>query len=125
MKEKNRERMIILRISLGYNSPFLLLNASLLFLYFAKLNFMSLTINKISASVLAVYLISEHDVVKPVLNQIVNKMQGSLDTSMALLLGLFVLTLVIMMICISIDKVYSPVYCKIVNRNIIIKRWKN
>lgn len=37
MKEKNRERMIILRISLGYNSPFLLLNASLLFLYFAKL----------------------------------------------------------------------------------------
>ena len=115
-------RMIILRTSFGYNSPILLLNASLLFLYFAKLNFKSLTINRISASVLAIYLISEHNVVKLVLNQIVNKMQVILDTSIALLLGVFVLTLGIMMICILIDKVYSPVYCKIVNRNIIIKR---
>lgn len=108
--------MLILRTSFGYNIPILLLNASLLFLYFAKLNFKSLPINKMSASVLAVYLISEHDVVKLVLNQIVSKMQGILDTSMTLLLGVSALTLGILMICILIDKVYSPVYSKIIKR---------
>ena len=103
-------RKVIVRISFGYNSPILLLNAALLFLIFGKIKVTSKFINKVAASMFAVYLISEHWVVQEfVLKDVLNLLMLK-STSLELILELLILTAVILIICVFIDKLFSPLW---------------
>ena len=66
---------VIWRLAFPYNSPFLLLNAVLLFMIFGKMEFHAPVVNKIAASCFAIYLIhnsvSAIDFIqRPVLNRL-------------------------------------------------------
>lgn len=102
-------RHCIMRIAFGYNSPLLLCNALLLFLVFSKLKFKSNFINQISASTFAVYLITEHPIVRNgILRVCAEFIIANSNYSVTLFGGLILLTITIMIITICIDKVLSP-----------------
>ena len=96
-----------------YCSPGLILNAVLLFLAFTDLRLESKTINYLAVSVLAVYLIQEHPVVRYFLKTAVVKLlSGNAFENKAILVILIWITLSITVVvaALFIDKLFAPAW---------------
>lgn len=99
--------------SLGYQyyGPLLILNAMLLFVLFAKVQFKSRIINSFAASVFAIYIIHHQNyVLESVIKPVSLWIHGLSDSPIVVLSYLSVQTLAIMLICIFIDKLFSPIW---------------
>lgn len=102
----------IIRLSFWYCSPIIYINAILVFMIFGKLNFSSRCINYCASSVFAIYLIHcEPFVLNKVIaygaTAILNFTHAE-DFSTLLLFGIYALAIVV--ICISIDKLLTPLW---------------
>ena len=96
-------------MSFPYYSPVLILNASLLFIIFSKFNFRSYVINWLSASVLSVYVLHhQHFVLYSLIGPIVIQLYNMSDNPVILLTGLFLITIAILVMSITVDKIVMP-----------------
>lgn len=101
----------IMRMAFGYNSPVLLLNAMLLFLLFSRLRFKSKVVNSLASSVFAIYLITEQPVVQEgILRDGTEWLMANTSSQIALCGSLMAYSIVIMVVTISIDKIFKPVW---------------
>lgn len=103
---------VIWRLAFPYNSPFLLLNAVLLFMIFGKMEFHAPMVNKMAASCFAIYLIhnsvSAIDFIqRPIINRL---FVFSEPNSILFILLLFVFAIVIMIACIAINQCLNPLW---------------
>ena len=103
---------IIWRLAFPYNSPFLLLNAVLLFLIFGQMEFHSPFVNSIAESCFAIYLIhSSVFAIDFIQRPVINKLFVFSEPNSILFLSLlFVLSIVIMIVCIVINKCLNPLW---------------
>ena len=103
---------VIMFLAFGYNSPLLIINGIFLFLIFSKLKISSKPILWASESVFAIYLIHSNLNVQNMVWPLVHRLCGNDDN---LLFKYFLCSIVIMILCIIIDKLLSPIYSKIFN----------
>ena len=101
---------VIYRLSFQYCSPILLINSILVFFIFMKINITSDVINYAAKSVLAIYLIHCNNVIfpaiiEPVVTRIFNEVSDIVN-----LIGLFVLTTTIFIVCLITDKILTPLW---------------
>jgi len=101
---------IFYRSIFPYNSIGLIFNASLLFMFFSSLTVKSKIINWIAVSILPVYLIHENQFLSRYLYEAIANMKGSMPDPWVLIPALILLAIMVIMICILIDKALSPVY---------------
>ena len=99
---------IIWKVSYPYCSPVLILNALLLFVVFSKLSFKSRTINYLSSSVLSIYILHhQHFVLYTLIGPIVYHIYDATGNQLVLFIGLCAFTILIMVACIAIDKLFK------------------
>ena len=92
-----------------YNGFFNILNTCLVFAIFMHWNIKSSLINSISASCFAIYLIHESEFMRELcIRPIVSLMQVNIHSPFVMLVALAVFGVIIMMLCIVIDKCLSP-----------------
>lgn len=121
---------VIMRISFWYCSPLIYVNAILFFMIFAKMKFSSRRINYCASSVFAIYLIHcqpfiLNNVIAEGANTILNITHAE-EIKTLLLFGIY--ALVIVVLCILIDKLFTPLWklitpmsCRLEHR---IQKWK-
>lgn len=110
-------------LSYPYNSPVLIFNAILLFLLFGRLHLRSRIVNWLASSVFAVYILHhQHFVLYKLIGPITLSLYGVHSSSIVLLLQLALFALVIMFICIFIDKLFEPLQNKFIQ---CFARWEN
>ena len=99
------------QLSYPYCSPILIINAVLLFLIFGKMRFKSRLINTLASSVFAVYVIHhQHYILYSILGPAVLKVHNMISQPILFLLCLCAGGLVVMFVCIGIDKLFSPLW---------------
>lgn len=104
----------IFLLSYGYNSPVLLLNAILLFLCFAKINITSSFVNRISASVLASYLITDQPFIRmEVIGGFANAHIVGLQPLPLQLLAIVAVATTLLIASILIDQALQPLWRRI------------
>ena len=108
---------VLWKLCFPYNSPILLLNATLLFVIFGKIEFHSSFINGLARNCFAIYLI--HSITplvllfeRPTLSQLFISMGLNVTAFIPLLL---VVSILIMLVCSSINQLLSPLW-KIIDR---------
>jgi|WetSurMetagenome_2_1015567.scaffolds.fasta_scaffold00406_26 surface polysaccharide O-acyltransferase-like enzyme len=106
---------LLYRFIFPYNSVGLIFNAILLFLFFSKLTIKSKTINWIAASMLPVYMIHENHFLSRYLYGAIANIKDSLPNPLVLILSLFLLAIIVISVCVVIDKLLSPFYKLIEN----------
>ena len=98
-------------LSYPYCSPLLIINAVLLFLLFSKLHFISKSINTLASSVFSVYIIHQHHyVLYNLIGPIVMSIYRLHNSPLILILFLGFFSLMIMFVCIMIDKFVETLY---------------
>lgn len=113
---------IIYRLSYQYCSPILLLNSILVFFIFMKISIMSALINNIARSVLAIYLIHCNNVFFPTIVEPAILRIFSEGSHFSNILGLFILTIAIFIICMIIDRILTPIWILTEKVSTIIER---
>lgn len=99
---------IIWNFSFPYNSPLLIVNSILIFLFFFKLNLQNNKINTLSTSVFSIYLIHQHPcILYGVIQPIVKHIYSTANPKIELWIALVVITLIIMGASILLDKIYK------------------
>ena len=99
------------RLSYPYCSPFLIINAVLLFLLFGRFEIKSKIINYCATSVFAVYIIHHQSFIKDsILAPIVTNIYNSCPRPFVLICSLFFFTLIILLCCFGIDKLFTPLW---------------
>lgn len=93
-------------ISWDYNSPLLVFNAGLFFLLFEKMSFSSSAILNIASSVFPIYLLHSNYNIQKFLWSFLHNLCG---TGSIWLKYAFV-SVIIMLICILLDKLFAPIY---------------
>ena len=94
-----------------YNSPILQLNAVLLFMLVAKHPFKSKAVNWLSSSALAIYLIHESYIVRYwVIGPVALWIKSFFPNDYVALCALAVLALGVVLACILIDKLFTPLW---------------
>lgn len=102
---------LLWEMSFPYCSPILILNAVMLFLLFGRLSFKSRAVNKLASSVFAVYIIHhQHFVLYSVLGPVVLKVHEFMQQPLYVIPALCVVVLIIMFVCIGVDKLFSPLW---------------
>lgn len=105
---------VIWRISFPYSSPVLIFNAVWLFVILSKVRFQSRAVNYVARSVFAVYILTESDLIKPLLLKPVLVYIYEMSTNYYLLiLGVVLFSLVVTVVCIIIDKIFQPLFSSI------------
>ena len=103
--------MLIQKSAFPYCSPFIMINAILLFMCVSKLNIRSKTINYIAASTCSVYLIHG---VKPYPSIWIKSMRSylseNISSNLELLISYFIFAIVLYMACVLLDKMLSPLW---------------
>ena len=103
---------LIWKFSYPYNSPILVANATLLFLLFGKFKFKSSIINSLAASVLSIYVLhQEYFVFNYLIIPSMREILLRFTNSIIVILCLAVLTIIIIIISVLLDKIFSPI-CK-------------
>ena len=101
-------------LSFPYHSPLILVGAVLFFMIIGKQHLQSRLINYIAASSLAIYLIHGSRPYLPLLHGYVCRYMQSLTEQNIALLGMyFIYTLVIIGVCVTLDKCLSPLWTQI------------
>lgn len=109
--DNNIGEKILTRLSFGYNSPLLLLNAMALFLCIGKIKFSSKRVNRISASMFAVYLITEQPVIREkVIDNLFNTYLSDIGSTWGLSLGMLAMTIALITVCVLIDNIFRPLW---------------
>lgn len=102
---------LIWNLSFPYSSPILLLNSVLILLIFSKLRLQSQLINNMAKSSLAIYLIHAN---RPYAIGLVGTasmwIYNHTSNCITLLLGLIILTVIVLLTCICIDKLLTPIW---------------
>lgn len=98
-------------LSYQYYGPLLIFNAVLLFIIFGKFNFKSKAINWFGVSVFAIYIIHHQNyILYSIIKPVSLWTHGLSESPIIVLFYLSVLTLAVLLICISIDKLFSPLW---------------
>lgn len=103
---------LIWRTSFPYSSPFLIINGLLLFTIFSKFRFYSKSVNSLAKSMFTVYIIQEHPfVLNHIIVPIVESLYEQFKVNFVLMMmSLICLTLVIIIVAVFIDKLFSPIW---------------
>lgn len=100
---------ILWTLNFSYCSPILIINAALLFVIFAKINLRSPFINWLSSSTLSIYVIHhQHYILYSIIGVAVLWGYRILSSPLTILLYISIVTLLIMVSCVLIDKVITP-----------------
>ncbi len=100
----------IWNVSYPYCSPVLILNAVLLFLLFSRLHFKSNVVNRLAGSVFAIYIIHhQYYVLYNLIGPIVLSLYRLHKPPIILILYLCSFSIIIMLVCITIDKLFEPI----------------
>jgi len=102
-------RRIFVLLTFPYNSIGLIINSILFFLVFHKLQIKSRIINWIAISILPVYLIHENKYVGSYLYPFVNTLQDFIDNPILFILSVGLLGIVVLLLCVYIDKLITPI----------------
>jgi hypothetical protein len=89
----------------SYSSPFVIFASIALFLFFRNLNFTNKTVNWLSCSVLAIYLIHENPFVATKLYPFIRKFTENMDSFILLVSGLLGMAVVVVICCLLADKI--------------------
>jgi surface polysaccharide O-acyltransferase-like enzyme len=100
---------IVFKIFHPYNSPGVILNATLLFLFVSTLTIDSKSINWIADSVLAVYVIHANTYFLPFLARILLWIKNEIIGDIKFAILSVVTVIIIMFFCIFIDKIIKPI----------------
>lgn len=101
-------------LSFPYFSPMLILNATIIFIIFSKISFSSKRINYLAKSTLAIYLLHSHPLIQSsILGLIPLKLMSFHLGFIELLVCLSIYSLLVMIICISVDLLIRPFYWRI------------
>ena len=95
----------IRRWGFGYNSPFVIMSAISFFLLFRSFQLKSKVINWLAQSALAIYLIHENQAIRTHLYKYIGEIGESINQDWLLVLIFPALAILIMLICIFIDKI--------------------
>ena len=102
---------IMYRLFFEYCGAGLIFNAVLLFVLFGKLHISNAWINSIAASMFTVYVIHEEPIVCKLINKIRHGVLCYVDSSpINVIMFMACYALVIMFVCICIDKILTPVW---------------
>lgn len=102
---------LLWRLSFPYNSPVLIINAVFLFIIIGHLSFTSSVLNNMSAGVFAVYLIhGNHPLVTGFQRKIVSAIFPYTSNYVSFVGVLILMTLVVMLLCLLINQLLSPVW---------------
>ena len=114
---------ILWTLSFPYSSPILLLNSVLFFVMFSKLSFQSKVVNYLASSSLAIYLIHGNrplcfDIGEKygrlcsggIIGNAVEIIRSMVHNGFLFAISLLVLTILIILFCIMIDKMLSPLW---------------
>lgn len=93
------------RFLIRYDNPLIILSSISFFIFFLTIKIKSETINWLSISSLAVYLIHDNGYINGYLMNIIHKMFISIDNVLVLSIVLLITALIIFLSCILIDKV--------------------
>ena len=94
-----------------YCSPVLIINAILLFIIFGRISIKSKVINSFAASVFTVYIIHhQHFVLYSLIGTLAVKLYCFFTTPASIICGLFLYAVIILIICIIIDKLFKPLW---------------
>ena len=105
---------LIKRLSFPYSSPFILLGATLFFMIIGKQHIKSRFINYLAVSSLAIYLIHGSRPYLPLLHEhICGYLQEITSNNLMLFVTYAVYTLIIITVCICIDKCLTPIWIQI------------
>ena len=100
----------VFSLNFAYCSPGLLLNSVLLFIAFTDLHFKSKAVNYAAGSVLGVYLIHGHPLIRYFLRiNIVDYVQKT-ESNLNIILCWVGLSICILLVCIFIDKLFQPLW---------------
>ena len=98
-------------LSYPYCSPLLIINAVLFFLIFSKMKFTSTIVNSLGGSVFAVYIVHhQHLILYNIIHPLALKIYAYDSTPLVLLANLSIMTIVIMIISIGLDKALTPIW---------------
>lgn len=102
---------ILWRISFPYCSPLLILNALLFFVIIGKYRLHSKWINYVASSMFAVYLIHCQPFIEEnIIGSLINNISGIANNELELSLYTILLGILIMVVCVVIDKCLSPLW---------------
>lgn len=108
-------------LSYPYNSPILIFCCMLLMILFTRISFQSEKLNWISSSVFAIYLI--HAVAWDCIVDILRWIETINSNPIFLTLTSLVLTIGVMVVCIGIDKLLSPIWTFVSNKAQSLDKW--
>ena len=108
---------MIMKLSFPYSSPLILVGAIMFFTIIGKQHIQSRFINYVAASSLAIYLIHGSRPYLPELHGVVCRYLQEVTGNNILLLGSYVIyTLIVITVCVCIDKCLTPVW-SIINKS--------
>ena len=107
----------IWELSFPYCSPFLIINATLLFVIFSGMSFYSKGINTIASSMFAVYLIHSHPFIMQVYQPKVSEWLYTPPTTT--FVNSMAIAILLMLISVTIDKMLTPIWR--INDKVVIK----
>lgn len=108
---------LIWNLSYPYSSPLIIVNATLFFILFGKIKLKSQFVNNIALSVFAVYILTEHSMIKPLLlRPVLNMIYNTFDNNFAIISAIILFAIITMSIAIAIDKFFQPLFKVILKR---------
>lgn len=94
-----------------YCSPVLIINAVLLFIIFGRMHIRSKVINSLASSVFTIYVLHhQHFILYTLIGAIALKIYHFFTTPASIICGLFLFTVIILMACIIVDKLFNPLW---------------
>ena len=102
---------VLWNLSYPYCSPFLIVNAVILFMLFSKMEFKSKYVNWLSSSVFAVYIIHhQHYILYSIIGPIAINIMKMTKNPLIVMSYLCILTMLILFVCVLIDKLFTPLW---------------
>ena len=102
---------VLWNLSYPYCSPFLIVNAVILFMLFSKMDFKSKYVNWLSSSVFAVYIIHhQHFILYSIIGPIAINIIKMAKDPLIVISSLCFLSMLILLVCILIDKIFIPLW---------------
>lgn len=108
--------------SFPYSSPLIIINATWFFIIFSKIRLKSTIINYCAQSVFAVYILTEHSLIKPLLLlPILTRIYSLIHNPGSLVLTIIFFAMVVMFVCVLIDFIFRPLFTRVLRLTAPIK----
>lgn len=107
--------------SFPYSSPLLLMNAIWFFIVFSRVKLQSKFINHLAKSVFAIYILTEHSIVKPyILQPLLSNIYRGSESIGETVIWVVLFSLGVMAICILADMAFRPLFEKV--QNVVVQK---